>query len=254
MQVVELIFSNMGCDDFESSIRIAMSLYNIIDGSCSIFPAAVEMSDLTPSVSSTTVNFTPTPRNHAAQVTSTTNRIEWHGHPPQTEGHESPPQMEGHESPPQSEGQDVGETSAPVKGHATESPAVPEQRRSALKDIHSLSSLRRQPTKNSRVSFGRFVTVAEYSPDKSRSFTDEGVTEEHDAPPPGISTAISSPDKSEDEDFYSLGDGGAGSVGEGREASLPLVLEPLNDEEKEAGEENEDELDEEPQEEVEERR
>lgn len=49
--------------------------------------------------------------------------------------------------------------------HSTGSHTDPEHLKSVLKDAHPrLSSLKRRTRRNSRVSFGRYVTVAEYSP------------------------------------------------------------------------------------------
>ena len=73
--------------------------------------------------------------------------------------------------PPRAGEQYVGETPEPTSKVATSPRTSTGTRRlrSVLKDIRTLSSLRRQANRNSRVSFGRFITVAEFSPDVSTS-------------------------------------------------------------------------------------
>ena len=131
----------------------------------------------------------------------------------QIEGHESPPEIEGHgEFPPESDGtqsasspigyrtpshnkeQSIVET-PPIKEPSSVRSTVTRQLRSALKDIHTLSSLRRQATRNSRVSFGRFVTVAEYRPENVKGIT---LTEDSpllgSSPSPEKDATVSSPE------------------------------------------------------------
>ena len=86
--------------------------------------------------------------------------------------HDNPLESGDQEAPPRIQGEYVIDT-PPVKEFANEAHSSGVRRlRSALKDIQTLSSLRRQAAANShRVSFDRFVTVAEYSPDKQKSLT-----------------------------------------------------------------------------------
>ena len=127
--------------------------------------------------------------------------------------------------------------------------------RSALKDMQMLSSLRRQAAGNNRVSFGRFVTVAEYSPDRyhSLTLTDESLLQDNSLSPEiGLTSSSSSDEgKSTEEEVQpaetvssdSSENGSANSAGESSETSMSsMELEPLGDEEQEIENGKEDEL------------
>ena len=95
----------------------------------------------------------------------------------------------GHKTPPRSDEQYVEET-PPVKEFTNGATSTGVRRlRSALKGIQTFSSLKRQAAaaNNYRVSFDRFVTVAEYNVDKDRSFSssDEGLSEQSSSSPTG---------------------------------------------------------------------
>ena len=163
-------------------------------------------------------------------------------------------------------------------------PADPEELKGVLKDADSrTSSLRRRTRRNSRVSFGQFVTVAEYSPNyhqhstgggnESRSLMMPSFPEEN-LPTMDKDTVIV-PDiqqLSGERDEKDSGSPGLEKVGEKEELDGVAVksaesssssppppgqeeLEPLGDEWEEEGEESMDEMEtEEPLEEVEQKR
>ena len=158
--------------------------------------------------------------------------------------------------------------------------ADPEELKGVLKDANSrISSLRRRTRRNSRVSFGQFVTVAEYNPNyhqhstgggnESRSLMMPSFPEEN-LPPMDKDTVIV-PDIQQwsgERDEKDSGSPGLEKVGEKEELDGVAVksaessssspppgqeeLEPLGDEWEEQGEESMDEMEtEEPLEEVE---
>lgn len=201
----------------------------------------------------------------------------------QTSGHEISPEMTEHDASPLAnelvassltEGNEISPfnegAGAPSSAnrHSTGCSAGPEQLKSVLKDVDRTSSLKRRTRRNSRVSFGRFITVAQYSPNchhsrsRNKSMMVENLVDEN-LPP--MDTDVTSPS-----DIEGLGekggskDGGEdndGMVNSAESSSSPGLgeLEPLGDEDDETGgsgpgeeEESADELvTEEPLEEVE---
>ena len=167
------------------------------------------------SVTPPVLNITPNLQDHTHQEASLTKEHTSHDSSPQTDGpetshshlekhqgHVSSPPLQGHrdiplqspnhdqgvsetiELPPRTKNQFVVETPDPVSKRAPSSRTSTGTRRlrSALKDIQTLSSLRRQA--NSRVSFVPFVKVAEYNPDVnvSQSLTYEDNLAEERSP------------------------------------------------------------------------
>lgn len=148
--------------------------------------------------------------------------------------------------------------------HSTGSSTGPEHLKSVLKDVDHVSTLKRCTRRNSRVSFGRFVTVAEYSPNRhhsingSRSLTMQNFTDEN-LPPmdrgaaslPDIQQGLGEKDEGRGSGLEELR-GGESSDGivesaESSSSSPPEELEPLGDEEEgemggsEPGDEGEEE-------------
>ena len=188
----------------------------------------------------------------------------------------------GPEISPLTEG--AGAPSSSIRLSTGSSPG-PEQLKSVLKDIDRVSSLKRCTRRNSRVSFGRFVTVAEYSPNRrhssisgSRSLTMQNFADENLLPMdrgpvslPDIQRGLEEKDEGRGSGLEELGGGGESSDGvvesaESSSSSPPEELEPLGDEEEEeemggtgpgdeGNEESMDEMEtEEPLEEVEQKR
>ena len=162
--------------------------------------------------------------------------------PTQSEEHEISPEMKRHDVSPLTEGHDEAfplteGTDSPGRGYDSGSPSAPEQLKSALKEVRIRSSLKKHAAKNSRVSFGRFVRVAEYSTDRQnkngRSMIEEVLVDENSDRNAPSSPYIQEGSGERGEGSSSSGDRGGGNsdnvIESAESSSSPEELEPLSD-------------------------